>query len=155
MNFWTATAIVLLTIGIMEGLAWVIHKYILHGPLWFVHKTHHGPRKGWWEANDWVSVVYGLLSAALVVWGDLHAHPVFWVGIGIMAYGMLYFLLHDVIVHQRVRFRHRFGNLYLQRIIRAHKIHHKHMGRAGSEAFGFLYARRRYTPKKLSDVDPK
>jgi beta-carotene 3-hydroxylase len=97
--------------------------------------------------------VYAALSAGLVIWGDLKGHWLFWVGIGIMVYGLLYFLLHDVIVHQRVRFRYRFRHPYLLRIIRAHKIHHKHLGRAGSQAFGFLYAAPRFAPRRQPRVD--
>ncbi len=153
MGFWTATALVLATVVWMEGVAWLVHKYLLHGPLWFLHRSHHRPRRGWWEANDWVSVAYAALSAGLVIWGDLNHHWLFWVGIGILVYGLLYFLLHDVIVHQRVRFRYRLSHPYLLRIIRAHKIHHKHLERTGSQAFGFLYAAPRYAPRPHHPVD--
>lgn len=153
MSFYLAAALVAATVVAMEGLAWLVHKYLLHGPLWFLHRTHHQPRKGWWEANDWVAVAYAALSAGLVVWGDVHGHWLFWVGVGIIAYGLLYFTLHDVIVHQRLRFRYRFRHPYLLRVIRAHKIHHKNQGREGGEAFGFLYAAPRYAPSKGANVD--
>lgn len=153
MSFYLAAALVAATVVAMEGLAWLVHKYLLHGPLWFLHQTHHQPRKGWWEANDWVAVAYAALSAGLVVWGDVRGHWLFWVGVGIIAYGLLYFTLHDVIVHQRLRFRYRFRHPYLLRVIRAHKIHHKNLGREGGEAFGFLYAAPRYAPRKEGDVD--
>jgi len=25
----------------MEIISWILHKYLFHGPLWFIHKTHH------------------------------------------------------------------------------------------------------------------
>ena len=139
-----------LTVVALEGLAWFVHRYLLHGPLWFLHRTHHEPQPTWYEANDLVALAYGALSAALVIWGDLHGHWARQVGIGIAVYGVLYALLHDVVVHQRLRLPrplrqwvHSRGG-YLRRLIRAHKIHHKHLGRAGGEAFGFLYASRKY-----------
>jgi hypothetical protein len=49
-----------------------------------------------------------------------------------------------VIVHQRIKTGFRAQNRYLRRLIRAHKIHHKCSEKEGGEAFGFLYAPRKY-----------
>jgi beta-carotene 3-hydroxylase len=145
-NTLIAIGIVSLTVVVMEGLAWVIHKYILHGPLWFIHITHHRPHAGFFETNDVVSVFYALLSAALIVYGDVVNSFLLWVGVGIAVYGVLYFFLHDVVIHQRIRFSYKFGSRYLKRLIRAHKIHHKSLQRTDAEAFGFLYAAKKYQP---------
>ena len=35
---------VLITIAVfiaMEGATWIIHKYVMHGFLWFLHRDHH------------------------------------------------------------------------------------------------------------------
>ncbi|ULT23398.1 hypothetical protein KUH03_30015 [Sphingobacterium sp. E70] len=37
MNFIT----VLITFVAMEGATWLIHKYIMHGFLWILHRDHH------------------------------------------------------------------------------------------------------------------
>ncbi len=147
---WLSLALVLGTVVALEGVAWLVHRYLLHGPLWFLHRTHHEPQPTWFEANDLVAVAYAVLSAGLVIWGDLNAHWAREIGFGILVYGVLYAVLHDVIVHQRLPLPrplrtwllHQRG--YLRRLIRAHKIHHKHLGRLGGQAFGFLYASRRY-----------
>jgi beta-carotene 3-hydroxylase len=150
MNLWVSATIVLGTVVALEGLAWVVHRYLLHGPLWFLHRTHHEPQRGWFEANDLIALVYGVLSAVAVIWGDLHGHWVREVGFGIAAYGVLYFLLHDVVVHQRVRMPGWLRSYvqrdqgYLRRLVRAHKVHHKVITREGSQAFGFLYAQRKF-----------
>ena len=65
-------------------------------------------------------------------------------GFGITLYGIGYFLFHDVIVHRRVKIKFKTSNRYLNRIIRAHYIHHKGHERDGAEAFGFLYAPKKY-----------
>ncbi|MCE3008746.1 MAG: sterol desaturase family protein [Bacteroidetes bacterium] len=130
----------------MEALAWLIHRYLLHGPLWFVHRTHHRPQRGFWEWNDLVALFYAALSAGLVVLGLPTLGLPFWVGLGIALYGLLYFWLHDLIIHQRIRVRYRTRWRYLQRLIRAHKIHHKQLNARPAEAYGFLYAPRRYQP---------
>lgn len=134
--------IVLITVLVMEGWAWWVHKYILHGPLWFIHQTHHRPRTSWWEANDIISIIYGFISAVLIIYGDLAGNRIaFAIGIGIAIYGILYLVLHDVLIHQRVKWRFKPQSPYLQRLIRAHKLHHKHMNQKGSAFFGFLYSK--------------
>ena len=138
--------IVFLTVICMEGFAWWMHKYILHGPLWFLHRSHHRPRSSWWELNDIVSLVYGMLAAISIVYGIMTDHWIQFWGWGITLYGILYFTFHDVIIHRRIKVRYKFSNKYVNRLIRAHKIHHKHLQKEGSEAFGFLYASKKYQP---------
>ena len=37
---------ILITVFItMEGVAWLTHKYIMHGLFWFLHEDHHVPNK--------------------------------------------------------------------------------------------------------------
>ncbi|MDX1909407.1 MAG: sterol desaturase family protein [Bacteroidia bacterium] len=138
---------VLGTVLLMEGWAWWSHKYLLHGPLWFLHRTHHEPQPTWWEWNDLVAVLYGGLSFGLAWYGAQHQSLLLGVGIGIAVYGVLYFVFHDLIIHRRVKFRYKFRSRYINRLIRAHKMHHKHLQREQSEAFGFLYAPKKYEVK--------
>ena len=42
----------LVTLAAMEGFAYVMHRWVMHGPGWFLHASHHRPRLGFWEAND-------------------------------------------------------------------------------------------------------
>ncbi len=28
----------------MEGVAWATHRWLMHGPLWVLHRSHHAPR---------------------------------------------------------------------------------------------------------------
>jgi beta-carotene 3-hydroxylase len=139
-NFWVLQSITIVatTIG-MEGAAWAMHKYILHGPLWFIHASHHRPQSGPFEWNDLIGVAYALVSLVLCVYGGHSGSLWLGVGIGIALYGVFYFTLHDVLTHQRIRTRVRPTG-YLARLVRAHKLHHKTLGRDGSRAFGFLYA---------------
>ena len=38
----------------MEGVAWGMHKYVMHGPGWIFHEDHHikEPGRSWVERND-------------------------------------------------------------------------------------------------------
>jgi len=146
MEYLWGLLILLATVISMEGFAWLMHKYILHGPLWFLHKSHHRVNETWWEWNDLVSVCYGVIAALCIVYGLNQNHWIQWIGWGITVYGLLYFFFHDVIIHRRVKLRYKFSNKYILRLIRAHKIHHKHLQRDDSEAFGFLYATKKYQP---------
>ena len=147
MSFLLAIGIILLTAGGMEALAWTLHKYVLHGPLWFLHKSHHRVNDTWWEWNDLVSLGYALAAAVLIIWGKEYVPELLWVGVGITVYGFFYFFLHDIVIHRRIKFRRKFKNTYMLRLIRAHKIHHKHLEKNPGEAYGFLFATKKYQPK--------
>lgn len=125
----------------MEGVAYLAHKYLMHGPLWFLHRSHHVPHAGFFERNDLFGVFFALPSIALIDAGVRTGST--WmlaVGLGMTAYGALYFLFHDVVVHRRVNVQRIPQWRYLRRIIMAHLVHHKTHERDGAQSFGFLYA---------------
>lgn len=132
--------ILLAAFAAMEGVAYLSHRYVMHGWLWRLHESHHRPRDGAFEKNDWFAVMFAAPSIVLIFLGTYVAWPFLWVGLGMTAYGLMYFIFHDVIVHQRIRFRSipRFG--YLRRIMQAHRLHHAVETKAGCVSFGFLYA---------------
>ena len=132
--------ILLLTFCAMEGAAWAMHKYVLHGPLWFLHRSHHEPMPGWFERNDLVVLFYAALSAAACVAGG----PWLGVGLGIALYGTVYFLVHDGLIHRRIRGLGRPLGAYLRAVDIAHKTHHATRGRDGARAFGMLWVARQY-----------
>lgn len=138
-------AIVVATIIAMEGVAWASHKYIMHGFGWAWHRDHHEPHDRLLETND----LYGIVGAAMsigmfllgspLVAGEHAWWPATWIGVGILAYGIIYTLVHDGLVHQRYfRWVPRSG--YAKRIVQAHKLHHATIGREGGVSFGFLLA---------------
>jgi len=70
---------------------------------------------------------------------------------GIMAYGFAYFIVHDVIIHQRFKWFSRSNNTYVRAIRWAHKMHHKHLGKHDGESFGMLYVHKKYWEKVQRD----
>ncbi len=124
----------------MEAVAWVAHRYLMHGPLWFLHESHHRPRGGRFEWNDLFGVFFAVPSIILIYLGTHGRPPLLWIGLGMAAYGLVYFGFHDVIVHRRLPLRLRPRGRYLRRIIQAHLIHHRTHERDGAVSFGFLYA---------------
>lgn len=132
--------IFLVTVAAMEGVAYLMHRYLMHGPLWFLHESHHRRDRGRFELNDLFGVFFALPSILLIYLGT-HGSPLLLaVGLGMTAYGAIYFGFHDVIVHRRLPHRLRFSSAYLQRIIKAHHIHHATRERDGAVSFGFIYA---------------
>lgn len=139
-------ALVIGTFLFMEGVAWFTHKYIMHGFLWSWHRDHHNHHNGFFEINDLFAVVFSLTAIGMFLAGviDPELDYLTWVGAGVTLYGLFYFIFHDVIVHRRVKVKLDTSGRYMQRIMRAHYIHHKVHTREGAEAFGFLYAPKKY-----------
>ena len=136
----------------MEGITWLTHKYVMHGFLWYLHKDHHQVQPGFFEKNDAFFVIFALPSMALIFFGTYNG--VWWmqaIGFGIMAYGAAYFIVHDVIIHQRFKWFTRSNNAYIRSIRWAHKMHHKHLDRFQGESFGMLLVARKYRDKVRKD----
>jgi beta-carotene 3-hydroxylase len=142
MPIWSGLLILLATILVMECVAYAAHRWIMHGPGWFLHKSHHRPRTGPFEANDWYAAIFAVPSILLFLWGIGLGHGAVyaWIGGGIAAYGAIYFGFHDVIVHRRVGYRYLPKSRYMKRIIQAHRLHHVVETREGNVSFGFLWA---------------
>ena len=132
------------TILLMEGVAYATHRWVMHGPGWFLHASHHRRREGIFEANDLYALIFAIPSIVLLQggvnlgWGSW----AIWVGAGIAAYGLIYFGFHDVIVHRRIANRYLPRSNYMKRIIQAHRLHHATEAKHGSVSFGFLWAPR-------------
>lgn len=128
------------TLAAMEGVAYLAHKYIMHGFGWGWHRSHHEPRTGWFEKNDLYAVVFAALAIVLIALGNAGYAPLQWIGAGMTAYGALYFVAHDGLVHRRWPFKLVPRRGYLKRLYQAHLMHHAVQGREGCVSFGFLYA---------------
>ena len=146
------TLITLATIAFMEFVAWFAHKYIMHGLLWNWHEDHHKPhheKHGFFEKNDLFFLVFAIPSALSYIIGL--STPNLWllfVGIGISIYGMIYFLIHDVYIHQRFRWFRQLDSKYSRAILRAHGAHHAKHTKEGCESFGLLVVDRKYFRKR-------
>lgn len=141
MPVWLGPLLFVATVAAMEGVAYVAHRWIMHGPGWFLHKSHHRPRTGMWELNDLYFVIFAAPSITLIIgatigWGAWAG----WVGAGIAAYGAIYIGFHDIIVHKRLNHRYIPKSDYMKRIIQAHRLHHAVETKEGTVSFGFLVA---------------
>ncbi|WP_404335931.1 sterol desaturase family protein [Sphingomonas sp. MMS12-HWE2-04] len=142
MNPWLGTVIFLATLAGMEAFAYAAHRWVMHGPGWFLHESHHRPRTGAFELNDLYAAIFAVPSFVLLLGGvQLGWWPGFaWIGAGIAAYGAIYFGFHDVIVHKRLAHRYVPRSRYMKRIVQAHRLHHAVELKHGTVSFGFLWA---------------
>jgi beta-carotene 3-hydroxylase len=136
----------------MEAITWLTHRYVMHGFLWYLHEDHHKPGPGVFEKNDAFFVIFAIPSWLCIMLGSMY--QVYWVvsiGAGIALYGFAYFLVHEVIIHQRIKWFTRSKNRYIKAIRWAHKMHHKHLGKENGESFGMLIVARKYWQKVKQD----
>ena len=134
--------IVLGTIAVMECLSWFIHKYLFHGPLWFMHQSHHQKSHSFFEWNDLFALLFASLALYLMYIDRKYFGYRFFIGLGITLYGLIYFIIHDWFVHRRFK-TFKSNNAYLKAVRKAHKIHHKNQGKEQGRAFGLLFVNKK------------
>jgi len=142
----------------MEFTAWAAHRYLMHGPLWSWHEDHHKPKyekTGFWEKNDRFFVVFAIPSMFSYMAGSLYADYrwLLFVGIGISLYGLTYFLIHDVYIHQRFRWFKQLDGKYSRAILKAHGSHHSVTTKEDCESFGLLIVEPKFFGK-VTDQKP-
>ena len=146
------TLAVILTTVAMEFVAYFTHKYLMHGWLWVWHEDHHNPKmvEGFFEKNDLFFLVFAIPSMACYFLGSFvpGLRILFFIGIGISIYGLIYFLIHDVYIHQRFKWFRQLDSKYSRAILRAHGDHHAVVKKHGATSFGLLVVDNKYFKKR-------
>lgn len=120
----------------MELVSYLAHRYIYHGIGWALHKSHHEPRTGIFEWNDIFPMIFATLTIVLLLYAfsDPARSDIAAAGLGIMAYGLVYFFVHDLYIHRRARWL-KLRVPFLRRLKEAHALHHRY----GGEPYGLLF----------------
>lgn len=137
---------------LMEAITWLTHRYVMHGFLWYLHEDHHQKGPGFFEKNDAFFIIFAIPSWLCIMLGSMN--ELYWVvsiGAGIAMYGFAYFLVHEIIIHQRIKLFTRSNNRYIRAIRWAHKMHHKHLHKEEGESFGMLVVAQKYWDKIKRD----
>lgn len=131
----SAALLTLVSFATMEAVTYAAHRWVMHrfGMGW--HRSHHRPAVARFERNDLFPLCFsavGVATFAVATMGPAIA-PLFWVGVGVTAYGAVYLFVHEVYIHGRVavplpRLR------YLDWLRDSHRIHHLY----GGEPYGML-----------------
>ncbi len=129
----------------MEPVAYLTHRFVMHGRLGAWHASHHQVRIGMFEANDLYPLVAAALTVTAMALGSLFSplHALVWIGTGVTLYGVAYLLVHDIGIHGRLLGRP-VPVAPLARVRDAHRIHHLWAG----EPYGFLFP---IVPRPLRD----
>lgn len=140
----------------LEIFSYAVHRWIFHGVLWKIHKTHHTARKGSFEINDVFSVIFALVSIGLIIlaerpYFDSTSFPV---GLGIAIYGAFYFIVHDLFTHRRFLPFKSKNSLFLT-IRAAHQRHHQTAQKRGIEPYGLFFFNFGEFRKKTASRNPK
>ncbi len=144
--------IILATFCIMEGITWLTHRFIMHGFLWWLHEDHHKKRDGFFEKNDAFFLIFAIPSWLFIMLGSMNqAYWLVSIGVGTTLYGLAYFVVHEIIIHQRFKWFSRSNSRYIKAIRWAHKMHHKHLDKHEGESFGMLLVAKKYWDKVRTD----
>jgi beta-carotene 3-hydroxylase len=148
MPLWFNIMVFVVTFFFMEFMAWFTHKYIMHGFMWYFHEDHHKPIPklfGFFEKNDIFFLIFAVPSWLCIMLGLMYAYyTTVYIGAGIAVYGICYFLVHEVFIHRRLNWFKNSDNVYLRAIRKAHKVHHKNLGKENGECFGMLIVPLKY-----------
>jgi beta-carotene 3-hydroxylase len=137
----------------MEILSYLVHRYLFHGFLWRIHRTHHEAHQGLFEFNDVFSTLFAIAAIILIIFGvnDPLGDPRFGLGMGITVYGILYFIIHDLFTHRRF-LPFSSENRMMRLIRRAHQRHHQTVDKVGNEPYGlFLFPYDKYPERRKKE----
>lgn len=136
---------ILIAFAFMEFMAWFAHKYIMHGILWKLHEDHHQPTGKLFQKNDSFFLIFAIPSWLNIMFGLINNnHYMIGIGFGIALYGLVYFLVHDVLIHRRMKWFDKIDNRYFKAVRLAHKIHHKNRYKEKGACFGMLVFPKKY-----------
>lgn len=125
--FWLVLIAVALA---MELWAMLLHGRLWHGILWITHRSHHTPRRGWFEFNDIFAGFHAAIAIVLIVYGfesdhGRASHLMIAAGFGMTAFGLAYFTVHDGFIHGRLPVAWLDRSAFLRRVRNAHRVHHQ------------------------------
>ncbi|MFZ4403054.1 MAG: sterol desaturase family protein [Pseudobdellovibrionaceae bacterium] len=121
-------------LGTEFGSAWM-HRYLFHGPWWRIHQTHHLARHSPFELNDVFSLFFAILSMILFLLPNAFC---FAVACGITVYGIIYFIIHDVLTHRRY-FKWSTQNPWILNVVAQHRVHHQKSSKEGQGPYGLFF----------------
>ncbi len=124
---------------VMELAGAMAHRFLLHGPWWPLHRSHHLRPSAPVQAGDLVPFVLALLWSGVLVAVLSWWPPLAWLAVGALVQVALHVLVHDLGIHRR------FGLPRMPLLdpwARAHERHHRTLG----PPYGVLLAVRRRRP---------
>ena len=131
----SALLLVLASFAGMELVSYAVHRWVMHGAGMGWHRSHHAPAAGRFERNDLYPLCFSAVGVTLFALATVgpRLDALFWVGVGVTAYGATYMVVHDVCIHRRLPLPLPSGR-YVEWVRDAHRVHHV----TGGEPYGML-----------------
>lgn len=136
--------IVLVVLGFlgMELVTYVVHRFVMHGVFERLHLSHHRNAAKEFaskspEPNDVFPVAFSVV-VIVAMWVGFNVSGLDWLlplFVGVTAYGIVYTVIHDGIIHGRVRWMKHGNSRIASSLAIAHRAHH----RANGEPYGMLF----------------
>lgn len=126
----------------MELVTYLVHRFVMHGALERLHLSHHRNAAAEFaakspEANDVFPLAFSVVVIA-AMWAGFNVDGLSWLlptFVGVTFYGVVYTVIHDGIIHGRVRWMKRGDSRLAASLAVAHRSHH----RANGEPYGMLF----------------
>lgn len=132
----------------MEFVAWLAHKYLMHGVLWNIHRDHHQPTGNKFQRNDLFFLIFAIPSWLCIMLGFIYGNPLsIGLGFGFTLYGIVYFLFHEVVVHRRYNWLDNLKGKYINALKAAHRGHHEKVEKEDGVSFGLLLFPKKFWKK--------
>jgi beta-carotene 3-hydroxylase len=134
-----SAALFLASFVAMEGVTYLVHRFVMHGAGFVLHIDHHRVRKvgSRLERNDLYPVMFASVVCTAFAVG-FNVQRFAWlvpVCLGVTAYGAAYAFVHDVAIHGRLGRSRALRSRTLQMLADAHALHHRFNG----EPYGMLF----------------
>jgi beta-carotene 3-hydroxylase len=132
--------IAIATVVAMEPITYALHRWVMHGFGQALHLSHHRnaarstPSR--FELNDLYPVLFATIVVILLAIGFNVSSVSGLVPIcmGATFYGLLYAIVHDLVIHRRAGISLGRRSTFLRRLDHAHRTHH----RTNGEPYGML-----------------
>lgn len=125
----------------MEAVTYLVHRFVMHGALRKLHRSHHRNAAAAFakktpEPNDVFPLAFSVVVIAGISIG-FNMSGAAWllpVLVGVSVYGVVYTVIHDGIIHGRIRWMKRVRSNWTTSLDEAHREHH----RTNGEPYGML-----------------
>lgn len=125
----------------MEAVTYLVHRFVMHGALRKLHRSHHRNAAAAFakktpEPNDVFPLAFSVVVIAGISIG-FNMSGAAWllpVLVGVSVYGVVYTVIHDGIIHGRIRWMKHVRSNWTTSLDEAHREHH----RTNGEPYGML-----------------
>jgi beta-carotene 3-hydroxylase len=126
----------------MEAVTYLVHRFVMHGLLRSLHVSHHRNAAAAYaskapEPNDMFPLAFSVI-VVVGLWTGFNVTSAAWLLpllAGVSVYGAVYTVIHDGVIHGRIRWMKRVNTGWSVRLEAAHREHH----RTNSEPYGMLF----------------